>query len=66
MAMIPRNYAFVGTNDAELASYVGPPSQVDITSVVPLPTLTIAVEDTVPGLLETLDAFLATKGFVRV
>lgn len=66
MAMIPHDYALIGASNEDLAAYVGPPSQVERTSLNPLPTLTISVDDTVEGLLETLDAFLAGRGWIRI
>ena len=67
MAMMPRNYALIGITDEDIAKHVTANSaQVIRTSPVPPPSLTLDVDDTVPGLLETLDDYLKTKGYVRI
>jgi len=61
MALVPRNYAWVGVSLADLQLYVN--STVTIASAIPLPTLTLTYENTIAGLQTALDEFMAARGW---
>ena len=61
MALVPRNYAFVGVSAEELKLYVS--ASVSITSAVPLPTLVLTFDDTIDGLKTAIDEFMAARGW---
>lgn len=61
MAIITRRYQFVGPSAADLTLFVSPTAAVTATFQGPI--VDISVDDTVAGVVQTLDDFMAEHGF---
>jgi len=64
MAIVTRRYALVGPTTSELVLYVSLTASVSATFAAP--TLEVTIDDSVSGIVETLDDYMATQGFVFI
>lgn len=61
MAIITRRYQFVGPPAADLSQFVSPTATVAATFQGPI--VDISIDNTVEGVVQTLDDFMTTQGF---
>jgi hypothetical protein len=61
MAIVTRLYVINGPLNRDLHKFVDP--SIDVNERMPTPTVSIDVDDAIPGLIETLDEYMQTSGY---